>query len=218
MATDLAIPIAFPDFMAHSDEINTNVPSGHAGILIVNGANGVTAYYEYGRYDPANIGLVRQQHIPNATSGSGLTVRALKPAFQQLSAVSGHGGRLRAAWIELPTGSSAPMIHYAEQRMALNSHPDRPRYEIATNNCCTFARDVAAAGGASVGMPIGAGAYILQGTIFPHIAELFGSLVWTMSSPVPNAFIEQLQQSFPGLQYRPQNQWSSEGSGTLSIQ
>ena len=100
MPSDLAIPVVFPDFKAHSDEINSDVPSGHAGMLIVNGANGVTAYYEYGRYDPpANFGLVRLQPVPNAASGAGLTVRALKPVFRRLSAVSGHAGRLRAAWI-----------------------------------------------------------------------------------------------------------------------
>ena len=217
MPTDLAIPIAFPDFMAQSDEINRKVPSGHAGIMIVN-SSGTTAYYEYGRYDPPkNHGLVRKQTVPNATAGAGLTVKALKPAFAHLSTVSGHGGRLRAAWIELEGGAYAKMQSFAEQLLARNKDPKRMPYEIESNNCCTFARNVAAAGGASVGLPSGVLPFLLQGTIFPHIAEAAGTLKMTMSSPIPNAFMNQLQMAFPGLLYSPKDRWSSEGRGTLEI-
>jgi hypothetical protein len=217
MPTDLAVPMAFPDFKAHSDELDANIPSGHAGIMIVN-STGTTAYFEYGRYDPpVNRGLVRKQTVPNATKGAGITVKALKPAFRHLSQVSGHGGRLRAAWIELPVGAFGKMKTYAEQMLGKNSDADRTPYDIADNNCCTFARNVAAAGGAEVGLSSGVLPLILQGTIFPHVAELFGSLAMTMSSPIPNAFIEQLQMSFPGLQFRPKDQWTSEGSGDLEV-
>ena len=60
--------------------------------------------------------------------------------------------------------------------------------------------------------------YLLQGTIVPHIAELAGSLALTMSSPIPNAFMNQLQMSFPGLEYRPKDSWTSEGRGDLSVE
>jgi len=215
MANDLAIPIAFPDFMARSDEIQQDVPSGHAGILFASGATGTTMYFEYGRYDPpGNIGLVRRQTIPNSAA-RGLSVRALKPALRRLSQASGHGGRLRAAWIEVPDGGFARMKTFAEQRMQMNNNPGRTHYSIASNNCCTFARDVAEAGGAAVGLAPG-WAVVLQGTIFPHALRAFGSLALTMSSPIPNAFLTQLLAAHPGVEFQQKDTWTSVGSGDLA--
>lgn len=85
MPQDLAVPIAYPDFKARSDEIQSDVPSGHAGILFASGGTGTTLYFEYGRYDPPqNLGLVRRVPIPNVAPGR-LTVASLKPAFRRLS-------------------------------------------------------------------------------------------------------------------------------------
>ncbi|MDC0740688.1 hypothetical protein [Polyangium mundeleinium] len=36
---------------------------GHAGVLIINGKTGETRYFEYGRYDAARIGLVREHSV-----------------------------------------------------------------------------------------------------------------------------------------------------------
>ncbi len=209
MPNDIALPIVFPDYEARVDELGTSVPSGHAGILIVNGVNGSTAYFEYGRYDPANRGLVRRVTVPDAPGTLGL--QALQPALRRLSTASGHNGRLRTAWVALPAGSFAVMRDHAQARLANNGNAARASYAIVSNNCCTFARDVVAAGGGEVGMSISAGAAILQGTIVPHVAELFGSLSLTMSSPVPTAFMNQLQRAYPGLEYRPPDQWTAEG-------
>jgi hypothetical protein len=41
MPKDLAIPMAFPDYKARSNEVNAGVPSGHAGILFADGATGM---------------------------------------------------------------------------------------------------------------------------------------------------------------------------------
>ena len=37
---------------------------GHAGVMLIRGRDGMTKYYEYGRYDPANLGRVRRVAIP----------------------------------------------------------------------------------------------------------------------------------------------------------
>ena len=122
MPNDVVTPIAFPDYKAHSDEIGSDVPSGHAGVMFASAATGMTLYYEYGRYDPpANIGLVEKRTIPNVAAGT-LTVGKLKPVFRKLSQTSGHGGRLRAAWIELPAGSFERMKVFESR-----AHPARPR-------------------------------------------------------------------------------------------
>src|SRR5262245_30530932 len=122
MPDDLVVSIAFPDFMARSDEIQQNVPSGHAGVFFASAATGMTLYFEYGRYDPpANIGLVRKQPIPNIRAG-GFSVPVLKPIFRRLSQASGHGGRLRAAWIEITAGGFERMKIFAEQRMSMNQN------------------------------------------------------------------------------------------------
>ncbi|ELY3410685.1 hypothetical protein SMW94_004639 [Vibrio parahaemolyticus] len=78
---DVIIPIVFPDYKIavatpRAVEVpdlipfidilpnNIQVPHtkakmsnlGHAGVLFINGSNGVTKYYEYGRYDPKGNG------------------------------------------------------------------------------------------------------------------------------------------------------------------
>lgn len=217
MPKDLAIPMAFPDYKARSDEINSDVPSGHAGILFADGATGMTLYYEYGRYDPpANKGLVRNQTIANAGKG-GLSVAALKPAFRRLSQVSGHNGRLRAAWIEVEAGGFGRMKEYATRRMQANRDAAREAYSITTNNCCTFAYDVADAGGAQVGLPLGFWGVVSSMTIAPKIAELFGSVAITAASPIPNAFIDHLLKAYPGVEYQPKDSWTSIGNDPLAM-
>lgn len=215
MPSDIAIPIAYPDYQARSDEIDRDVPSGHAGILIVDGNTGVTAYYEYGRYDPpANRGLVRKVTVPNAENKS-ITVKGLKPAFRKLSQSSGHGGVLKAAWIELSSGAFEKMNTYAQQRLKQNSDPNRASYSITTNNCCTFARDVANAGGATVGLSPGIASYFLQGTIVPHALRLCGSIYLEMSNPVPTLFLIQLCAVYPGVEFKPPDTWTSIGDSPL---
>lgn len=76
---DVAIPIVFPDYRISVNQAQTKVDLikgaswdnltlpgykarwkglGHAGVCFINGKNGLTKYYEYGRYDPAGPGKV----------------------------------------------------------------------------------------------------------------------------------------------------------------
>jgi hypothetical protein len=207
---DLAIPIAYPDFKAHSDEINRDVPSGHAGILFVDGQHRTTNYYEYGRYDPPrNQGLVRKQVIPDAAPAGGrITVRSLKPAFKRLSQLSGHNGRLLAAWIEVDDGGFEKMRTFCIKRMQANSDPSRDGYDITSNNCCTFARDAADESSATMPLKIPLGYIFGSFLLFPPVG---GALNTVTASPIPTNFLLQLLQFYPGLEFKPPDTWISKG-------
>ena len=63
-----AIYIAFPDYKISAfGKQWSNL--GHAGILLIDNKTGITKYYEYGRYDKAEIGEVRQRTISNVVMG-----------------------------------------------------------------------------------------------------------------------------------------------------
>ena len=59
--------IAFPDYKI-STPIGKIGNLGHAGVLLIN-KQGVTKYYEYGRYDPEGRGTVRTIPIPDIVIG-----------------------------------------------------------------------------------------------------------------------------------------------------
>ncbi len=65
-------------------------------------------------------------------------------------------------------------MKYAEGRMAANSDPKREPYALRNNNCASFMKGTLEAGG--VDTP------------------------W-MVDPRPNSYIEELQSSFPHVQY-----------------
>ncbi|WP_274052892.1 hypothetical protein [Thalassomonas haliotis] len=92
--SDIVIPIVFPDYRIlvnlSKQEVdlipyvafdNFTIPDykdrfsnlGHAGVLFINGNNGVTKYFEYGRYDPPDfLGLVRKiKNLPDAVINEG---------------------------------------------------------------------------------------------------------------------------------------------------
>jgi len=175
-AKDVAVPIVFPDYLigVNTPRVRIDVPDflpgipdeitvpatrnrvpylGHAGILFLKGAGGLTKYYEYGRYDAAARGLVRRHRIPDvrmARNGRP-TSSSLKATLARISAMGGKGGRLLAAYIELDAGAFDRMLAYANRRMLENARSGRKPYEIVTNSCVHFMKEVADAGGA--GMP-----------------------------------------------------------------
>jgi hypothetical protein len=173
---DVAIPMAFPDYLIETP-LGKMGGLGHAGILLIRGKDGTTKYYEYGRYDTKNLGLVRQRSVPDVAIGEGgrPTADSLKKTLAAVSSAAGHGGRLEAVYIEAPCKFGA-MVEYAEGRKRQNSNPKRTPYGITDNNCMTFAKDTTAAGG--VDMP------------------------W-MVDPRPNGYIEKLRGSFRKLDYDP---------------
>jgi hypothetical protein len=132
-----AIYIAFPKYRANG------IPfTGHAGVLLIDNKTGVTKYYEYGRYDKEEKGIVRQVTISNVVIGEDgkPTSESLNKVMKQLSDKSGHGGDIEGAYII--SDKFKEMNDYAKKKMAENSDPNRKEYSITGNNCATFAEDV----------------------------------------------------------------------------
>ena len=189
---DVAIPIVFPEYLitVETPEVKVEVPDilpgvdilpdrikipptkkkipylGHAGILFIEGGNGLTKYYEYGRYDPAGKGLVRKQLLSDVKMGSNgrPTKKSLEKVLTEISLKSGQGGKISGAYIELDPGTFIKMLAHATTRMKKNSDPHRAPYELLSNSCLHFMKEVAEAGGArmpAVMAPQPAG-YIVQ--------------------------------------------------------
>jgi hypothetical protein len=206
---DVAIPIVFPDYLIRVDtpplkiELPVTLPGlggkieipgtknkvpylGHAGILFIDGNSGTTKYYEYGRYDPAALGLVRKQSVPNvrlAPDGR-FTLATMRATLATISSLSGQSGRILGAYIELTGGAYAKMLKYAASRMALNSNPKRAPYELLSNSCMHFMKDTAIAGGA----------------IMPGVFD-----------PRPAGYIDKVRDDFPDLDFKLPSTLTIEG-------
>ena len=137
-------------------EVQTNwfdrQPLGHGGILLIE-KNGKTTYYEYGRYDKEEKGMVRKVTVPNVVwkkSEEKITETELNKVLSFLSTHSGQNKNITAAYIE--TNHIDVMLEYAKKKYGesnpnagIKSSPynkDRKEYNIINNNCGTFAKDV----------------------------------------------------------------------------
>lgn len=198
--SDVAVPIVFPDYLIRVDipRVSVDVPDwipgipnhitipgttnrvpylGHAGILFFNG-RGSTKYYEYGRYDRANLGLVRRHPIRDIRirQNGQPTLESLRAVLQQISQLAGQGGRITGAYIELTTtGAFGRMLVYAESRMRENTNPHRTPYDLISNSCLHFMKQIAEAGGARM----------------PSIVD-----------PRPAGYMDRVRSSFPDLDYQ----------------
>jgi hypothetical protein len=171
---DFLVPVAFPDY-----EVTTGsggIELGHAGILFIRGSDGLTKYYEYGRYDPpTNLGIVKTRSIPNVTieaSGQPSNV-SLKAVLRTISLNAGAKGRISASFIEV-NGKYSAILTYVDNRLKQNTDPNRPKYAILTNNCMHFVKDALASTGIS--LP-------------------------SMVDPRPNSYIEEIRDDFMNLDY-----------------
>jgi hypothetical protein len=195
MRMDVVIPVVFPDFKILVEipptEVdvfpawtwdNVRVPGhkdryenlGHAGVLIVNGKTGLTKYYEYGRYDPKGVGLVRKIDLPDAKVDKGkVNLASLKPVLDKISRVAGQNGRVWGVYMEVD-GKFDAMVQYAELRKNENIMPNRRPYSLTNNSCLHFSKEVTRRGG--VGMP------------------------WLID-PRPVVYIGKLRDEFPDLDY-----------------
>lgn len=129
--------IAYPDYRANG------IPfTGHAGVLLIDNKTGLTKYYEYGRYDEENKGVVRNITVPNVIIGKDgkPTIESLNNVMKQLSEKAGHNGDIDGAYII--SDKFKEMNDYALNKMSENSNPDRKEYSLLTNNCATFAEEV----------------------------------------------------------------------------
>jgi len=201
---DAAIPIAYPDYLITVDtpRVDFNLPHlprgidlfpsaihikgthnkvpdlGHAGILFFSGTSGTTKYYEYGRYDIAQVGLTRRVPMPNLKIVRG-TGRPTRESFQncvsRISQMAGQHGRIEGAYIELPAGKFAAMLAFCQKCVGQNSDPQRQPYSLTSHSCVHFAKEVLEAAGVSTPL---------------------------MIDPRPIGYVEKLQGSFPAVTYR----------------
>ena len=152
---DDAIMVTFPDQQINASGVGVG-GLGHAGVLLIDDTSGYAVYYEYGRYDDANLGLVLQRRISDAVidPDTGRPTRAsMEQIFSEI-AVPQNGGEardIRAAYFDDRIDFDA--AHgYAEAREAQNADPGREPYNLFLSNCAHFMRDVVVAGGAE-GVP-----------------------------------------------------------------
>lgn len=129
---------------------------GHAGILVYS-TTGVTQYYEYGRYNPNNLGIigaklpansgnVRRVSTPNLSLGADgqSTQKSLDVLSEALSRKAGKGTKT-----ELKCDVTVDEKKAAEYAIDIANNVDRKSYSWTpwnTNHCRTFPRDVFNAG------------------------------------------------------------------------
>jgi len=175
---DVVIPIAFPDYKI-ATPIGKLPELGHAGVLFFNGSNGTTKYYEYGRYDKENLGIVRKVIIPDVIMGKDghPTKDSLTKTLKVISEKAGHNTRIKAVYIEAEKEYDKMLTH-VENRRKLNGDKNRKSYSLFSNNCMTFAKETVEAAGVKT--------------------------PW-MLDPRPNSYINELRSQFPDLDYDPKN-------------
>lgn len=199
---DVIIPIVFPDYLigVNTPEIKVDVPDwlddtglfpdtvtvpstqnkvpelGHAGILFINGASGLTKYYEYGRYDRANKGLTRRVAIPDARIVNGTIHEVtLKKVLKSIAFKSGQRGRISGVHIEVENQFDN-MLNAAQARVKENRDANRDEYSLLGNSCVHFMKEIIEAAGVDT----------------PYMID-----------PRPNSYIEELRSDFPKLDYYP---------------
>jgi len=197
---DIVIPIVFPDYrisvdvqygfdlFPNVDFDNFTTPRfkgafsnlGHAGILFINGKSGTTKYYEYGRYDhPVYLGAVRKiKNLPDVTIESGnLDYVSLKKTLQKISKESGKSGRIQGVFIEVENKFDA-MLKYAQRRKNKNAFAKRKPYDLFSNSCIHFVKD---------------------------LTKIAGVDTPWMVDPRPNSYIGEFRDDYPDLDYNMKN-------------
>lgn len=193
---DVVIPIVFPDYLIAVntpptevdilpwfDFDNIRIPKtknrvpelGHAGVLFMNGKSGVTKYFEYGRYDRENLGLVRRIPLKNDVSVNEgrVVLKSLKNPLREISRKAGQGGRISGVYIEVE-GKYKAMLDYAKLRMKQNVNKTREPYDLLSNSCIHFVKKV---------------------------VEVSGSETPWMLDPRPNSYIGEFRDDYPDLDY-----------------
>ena len=146
MYNDEALLITYPDYPVNTDSFYGYTEMvGHAGVLLIK-QSGLTKYYEFGRYDPAMNGVVRNQTIPNAVIGSDgkATPSSLKEILSTLSTKSGKSTRIRAAYF----------IKMDFEEMLAYATTEQPQYSILSFNCGHYAEAVVLKGNPKVDKPL----------------------------------------------------------------
>ncbi len=201
MQKDIVVPIVFPDYritveiqktkvdvLPWVDWDNFSIPKykekisnlGHAGVLFINGKTGSTKYFEYGRYDPPqNLGLVvKAANLPDVKVSNGkVEIRSLIKPLDFISRVSGQSGRIHGVFIEVENKYQA-MLDYALLRKSQNANPKRKPYDLTSNSCIHFVKQV---------------------------VEKTGLKAPWMIDPRPNSYIGEFRDDYNDLDYSPKS-------------
>lgn len=143
----IALLITFPDYPVATDTWYGYTESvGHAGVLLIN-PTGLTKYYEFGRYDDAKRGEVRNPPVPNATMGADgrPTSTSLKAILRGLSAAAKEGETydIRAALFN--------DVDFDKMKAFATSK--QPTYDITNYNCGHYAETVILQGNPRIDKP-----------------------------------------------------------------
>lgn len=143
-----AIDVWYMGYPINTGEVNPLtgediiVNAVHAGVVSIDPATGGTRYYEYGRYDAANYGVVLRRSIPNLVMVNGeATEDSLLELEQYLSKNFGHNTALFSTY-----SSDANHLLVNEYAEDFKNNPDREIYDLFSNNCITFAANSVSAG------------------------------------------------------------------------
>ena len=141
-----AIAVVFPDYKIQTP-IGKLSGIGHAGIVTID-SKGHAKYFEYGRYDEANKGIVREKTVPSVTMKDGKpTQDSLNNLMKSVSDQAGHGGKIEGAYFTADDKQTQKMNDYAQGRLEQNNDPNRTPYSLDDNHCGTFMDKTIEAGG-----------------------------------------------------------------------
>ena len=103
----------------------------------------MSKYYEYGRYDKDNYGIVRNYRVPDVVLGEDgrPTAESLNKVLSFISGRSGtkKGKEYEAQGAYFESDKFKEMNDYAKSRLEENSDPNREEYSTFSNNCGDFA-------------------------------------------------------------------------------
>jgi len=126
---------------------------GHAGVCVIDGKEETAYYYEYGRYDKANRGIV--QHSPHFGKSQLVefeddnpTMPALGELCEMLKITNTPNDpqNFHAIYVKLPRGRAKTLNNIAKSQMP-NKRQD---YNLHDNHCMSFAIELAEYGGVNV--------------------------------------------------------------------
>lgn len=140
-----ALYVVYPDYPVNTDSwYGYTTLVGHAGVLLI-AANGLTKYYEFGRYPPGNLGRTRNVTVPNTTidANGKSTSSSLAAVLKKLSTSSGKNTRIRAAYF----------LNVDFDKMNAKAAEAPGTYDITGNNCGHYAERVVLAGNSQIDRP-----------------------------------------------------------------
>ena len=146
MGNSGALLVTYPDYPVDKDPFyGYTTLVGHAGVLLIK-FNGLTKYYEFGRYDPAMKGTVRNITVDNAVIASDgrATPESLKNILSVLSTKSGNKTRIRAAYF----------INVDFDKMLAQATATQPQYQVSGFNCGNYAESVILQGNPRIDKPL----------------------------------------------------------------